>query len=139
MIRVRRLPDGTFVQELPDGSTVTVESKIDWARLETMTEAEIEAIAASDPDNPPLTDDELKGFRRIPDPKQIRQRLHLTQEQFAARFGVPLGTLRDWEQGVRQPDSAAKTLLRVIDKEPEAVIRALSDRTQPAIVTSGTS
>ncbi|MGH2533224.1 MAG: helix-turn-helix domain-containing protein [Thermomicrobiales bacterium] len=126
MIRVRRQSDGTLARELPDGSTVPVTSQTDWARLEAMTEAEIEAIAASDPDNPPLTDDELRRFKPVPNPRQIRQRLHLTQEQFAARFGVPLGTLRDWEQGVRQPDSAAKTLLRVIDRDPDAVERALS-------------
>jgi len=49
----------------------------------------------------------------------------MTQDQFAARFHVPLGTVRDWEQGVRQPDTAARTLLRVIDKDPDAVVRAL--------------
>jgi len=49
----------------------------------------------------------------------------LSQEQFASRFGVPLGTLRDWEQGVSAPDTAARTLLRVIEHDPEAVLRAL--------------
>ena len=77
------------------------------------------------PDNPPLTDEELARLQRVPNPKEIRQKLHMTQEQFAAQFQVPLGTLRDWEQGVRQPDSAARSYLRVIAKNPQAVIEAL--------------
>ena len=125
IIRARRLRDGTMVRIMPDGSTVPLESRTDWARLAAMTEEEIDANAESDPDNPPSTDEELARMRGVPDARAIRRKLHLTQEQFAARFEVPLGTLRDWEQGTRVPDSAAKTLLRVIEKNPEAVIEAL--------------
>jgi putative transcriptional regulator len=125
IIKVRRRSDGTVEQLLADGTTRALVGQTDWARVDAMTEDEIEAAALADPNNPPLTDDELGRFQRVPSPKRIRQRLHLTQEQFAARFQVPLGTLRDWEQGVREPDSTAKTLLRVIDKEPDAVARAL--------------
>jgi len=114
-----------MVRIMPDGSTVPLESRTDWARLAAMTEEEIDANAESDPDNPPSTDEELARMRRVPDARAIRRKLHLTQEQFAVRFEVPLGTLRDWEQGTRMPDSAAKTLLRVIEKNPEAVIEAL--------------
>src|SRR3990170_5992176 len=126
ILRARRLPDGTVVQVLPDGSTRPFQDKTDWARLEAMTEEEIEVNALSDPDNPPLTDEELARMRPVPNPRRIRERLKLTQEQFAAQFELPLGTLRDWEQGVSYPDSAAKTLLRVIDKDPDAVINALA-------------
>ncbi|MPZ56066.1 MAG: hypothetical protein GEU91_06105 [Rhizobiales bacterium] len=49
----------------------------------------------------------------------------LTQEQFAARFHLPLGTVRDWEQGAHRPDKAAQVLLTVIAKDPDAVTRAL--------------
>ncbi len=59
-------------------------------------------------------------------PREIRLCLRLTQEEFAARFGVPLELVRDWERGVRHPDAAARTLLRVIDRDPDAVIRALN-------------
>jgi len=65
-------------------------------------------------------------MRRVPNAREIRCRLKLTQEQFAARFEIPLGTLRDWEQGASYPDRAAETLLRVIDKDPEAVVNALA-------------
>src|SRR5918994_869892 len=59
------------------------------------------------------------------DVKAIRQRLKMTQAQFSARYGFPLGTLRDWEQGKGRPDTSARVLLLVISKEPEAVERAL--------------
>jgi putative transcriptional regulator len=136
IVRVRRLPDGTVVQILPDGSTRPIESRTNWARVEAMTEEEIEANALSDPDNPPLTDEELARMRPVPNPRRIRERLKLTQEQFATRFEVPLGTLRDWEQGVSYPDSAAKTLLRVIDKDPEGVINALAQTYLPRVPAS---
>jgi putative transcriptional regulator len=55
----------------------------------------------------------------------IRKRLGLSQVEFAARFGIPPGTLRDWEQNRRRPEGPARALLIVIDKEPEAVSRAL--------------
>ncbi len=59
------------------------------------------------------------------DVKAIRARLGLTQQQFAARFGFNITTLRQWEQGRRVPDGPARTFLKVIDREPEAVQRAL--------------
>ena len=136
IVRVRRLPDGTVVQILPDGSTRPIESRTNWARVEAMTEEEIEANALSDPDNPPLTPEELARMRRVPDPRRIRERLTLTQEQFAEKFEIPLGTLRDWEQGVSYPDSAARTLLRVIEQDPEAVIKALARTYLPPVPAS---
>ncbi len=60
------------------------------------------------------------------DVKRIREKLGMTQTKFADEFAFKLGTLRDWEQGRRVPDAAAKTLLTVIDKEPDAVRRALT-------------
>jgi len=60
-----------------------------------------------------------------PDVRAIRSKLGLSQSEFALRFGFPLDTLRKWEQGTRQPTGAAKTLLIVIDRHPEAVASAL--------------
>jgi putative transcriptional regulator len=134
IVRVRKLANGTLLQEMPDGSTRPYVSptKTDWAWLEAMTE-EIEANALDDPDNPPLTPEELARMRRVPDPRRIRERLKLTQEQFAETFEIPLGTLRDWEQGACLPDRAAKTLLRVIEQDPEAVITALARTYRPPV------
>ena len=99
MIPVTQAADGSFVQILPNGSTRPIKDRTDWARLDAMTEEEIEANALSDPDNPPLTDAELGRMRRVPNPREIRTRLNLTQEQFAARFQLRIGTIRDWEHG----------------------------------------
>jgi putative transcriptional regulator len=59
------------------------------------------------------------------DARKIRQKLHMSQSDFAARFGIPEGTLKDWEQRRRKPEGPARVLLMVIAKDPEAVSRAL--------------
>lgn len=55
----------------------------------------------------------------------IRRRIGMTQEQFAARFGFPVATLRHWERGNRKPRGPALVLLNVIARNPKAVLRAL--------------
>jgi putative transcriptional regulator len=57
--------------------------------------------------------------------KRIRQRLGLSQEAFAQTYGFALSAVRDWEQGRRKPERSARILLRIVEKEPEAVTRAL--------------
>lgn len=61
------------------------------------------------------------------DIRTLRGRLGLSQQRFADAFGVSVGTVRNWEQGRRRPDGPAQILLQVIDREPNAVLRALSD------------
>ncbi|MGA2228779.1 MAG: helix-turn-helix domain-containing protein [Syntrophobacteraceae bacterium] len=90
-----------------------------------MTEAEIEAAAAADPDARPMTAEELRTARRVPRIKTLRRALNLTQQEFAARYYIPLGTLRDWEQGRTEPDQPARAYLKVIARDPEGVRRAL--------------
>ena len=60
------------------------------------------------------------------DVKAIRKRLKLSQKAFAERFHFSAAAVRDWEQGRRRPQASAHTLLMVIDREPEAVLRALN-------------
>jgi putative transcriptional regulator len=55
----------------------------------------------------------------------IRARLKLSQQQFADRFGFSVASIRNWEQGIRRPEGAARTLLFVIDRNPKVVMRAL--------------
>jgi putative transcriptional regulator len=128
MIRAKLLPDGSLVQVFPDGTTQPLPDKTDWARLEAMTDAEVEAAALADPDAQPLTEEQLARFERVPDVKAIRERLRLSQRQFAEMFGLSLSVVRDWEQHRFIPDQAARTLLKVIDRNPEAVKQALAKR-----------
>jgi putative transcriptional regulator len=59
------------------------------------------------------------------DVRRIRRQLGLSQDEFAARFGLSVATVREWEQDRRKPEGAARVLLTVIEREPEAVTRAL--------------
>ena len=114
-------PDGTVVEVLRDGK----ERPFPDAPMRPMAAAEIEAAAAADPDARPMTADELRTARRVPRIKTLRRALGLTQEEFAARYHIPLGTLRDWEQGRSEPDQPARAYLKAIAGDPEAVRRAL--------------
>jgi putative transcriptional regulator len=60
------------------------------------------------------------------DVRKIRTRLGLSQEAFAATYGFALSAVRDWEQGRRKPERSARILLKIVEKEPEAVTRALA-------------
>jgi putative transcriptional regulator len=109
--------------------------KVDWAAIAKTSDREIEAQIAGDPDTAPIfTDRELANARRvIPKPtasnvQLLRRRLGLSQAQFAARFGFSIETLRNYEQGHRQPNGPARVLLEVIAAEPDAVTRAVLRR-----------
>ena len=60
------------------------------------------------------------------DVKKIRVHLGLSQEAFAQTYGFALSAVRDWEQGRRRPERSARILLKIVEKEPEAVTRALA-------------
>jgi len=90
-----------------------------------MTFRAIEAAARADHDAQPLTARDLKRMRRTPQVKVIRRALELTQEEFSARYHIPLGTLRDWEQGRAEPDQPTRAYLQVIAREPARVELAL--------------
>lgn len=76
-------------------------------------------------DETPLSDADLKRMKRVPQAKIVRRALQLTQEEFAAKFQIAIGTLRDWEQGRYEPDGAARAYLRVIAAEPDIVLKVL--------------
>jgi len=84
------------------------------------------AAALSDPDAKPFSAAQLARMKHTPQAKLIRRALRLTQEEFSARFRIPLGTLRDWEQGASEPDQAARAYLTVIARNPNAVAEALN-------------
>jgi putative transcriptional regulator len=100
-------------------------AKIDWRRFDAMTEGQRHQAAIKDPDVRPLSEEDLTRMKRTPQARIIRRALGLSQEDFAARYHIPLGTLRDWEQGRVEPDQAARAYLKVIAREPETVREAL--------------
>lgn len=102
--------------------------EVDWARIDAMTDEDIARQVAENPDVAPImAPSQIRAARA----RHARRRSGLTQEQFAERYRIPVGTLRDWEQERREPDAAALAYLRVIEREPEAVARALAPATAP--------
>ena len=57
--------------------------------------------------------------------KAIRAKTGMSQQRFCATFGISLGTLRHWEQGLRSPRGPARILLKVVDSDPKAVMRVV--------------
>jgi putative transcriptional regulator len=119
--RMRRR-DGTLVRVSEGGK----EKPLPVMPLAPRTDAEVEAAALADPDAQPLTDADFKRMRRVPRVKTLRRALGFTQEEFAARYQIPLGTLRDWEQGRTEPDQPARAYLKVIARDPDRVHRMLN-------------
>ena len=100
----------------------------DWSRVDAMTDGERHAAALADPDAQPLTSEDFKRMKRIPRVSIIRRAFRLSQEEFAAQFHIPIGTLRNWEDGVEEPDEVARAYLWVIAREPEMVRKVLLRR-----------
>jgi putative transcriptional regulator len=129
----RMRADGTIVEIMSDGS----ERPLPDTPMRPMTEVEIAAAAAADPDARPMTAEELKKARHVPHVKTLRRALGVTQQEFAARYQIPLGTLRDWEQGRTEPDQPARAYLTVIAHDPEGVRRALRPKDcRPSMVST---
>lgn len=95
------------------------------ARLDLLTEEQIEAAALSDPDNPPMTEDELDRLGASAAVRDARKSANLSQAAFAETFHFSLGRLRDLEQGRTQPDSAIMAYLKLIKRDPDGVKVAL--------------
>jgi putative transcriptional regulator len=111
MLRVRLKADGRLVEILPDGSERAIASD----PLAIATAAHNAARAAS----------------RVNDAsyaRTVRGQTGLTQSAFAARIGVPVETVRNWEQGKRSPRGPARALLKVIEQAPEAAFAVLGKR-----------
>jgi putative transcriptional regulator len=69
--------------------------KTDWRTFDAMSDEELHRDALSDPDCPPASEAQLARARRVPTVRALRKKLNLTQEEFAARFHLPIGTVRD--------------------------------------------
>lgn len=124
IVRIRRLAEGVYEEILADGSTIPM------VLPPLPDDFDDRPIAEDDPDNPPMTDEELEGLRPHtevmaevfgPDIPSLRNRLGLTQDGFAQRYGLPLPSLRDWEQKRSMPPQAVRSYLKVIAQDPETV------------------
>jgi len=120
-ISVKMDDEGRLYRKQPGGTF----ERVEVSPVAPMSAAEIEAAAVADTNNPPITPETSAKLRRIPRTKTLRRALGLTQEEFAARYHIPLGTLRDWEQGRTEPDQPTRAYLHVIAADPEGTRRAL--------------
>jgi putative transcriptional regulator len=94
-------------------------------RLDAMTPEQIEENARTDPDNPPLTDEEMERGLFGRDVRRLRQSLALSQKEFAERYAINLARLRDWEQGRFNPDSVTRAYIKLIAHDPEGARKVL--------------
>jgi putative transcriptional regulator len=101
--------------------------RTDWSRLSAMTDDDVTAAALSDPDAQPRSREQLAKMRRVSRVKALRQRLGMTQTEFAEAFHLPITTLRDWEQRRSVPDAPARALLLAIERNPEVMRRLLAE------------
>lgn len=97
---------------------------VDRARIEATTEEDVRRHQIEDGEDP---DAPLPPFRPVPNVRAIRTRLRMTQEVFAKAIGVPVATVRNWEQSRTSIDPAVRSLLLVVEREPEAALRALAE------------
>jgi putative transcriptional regulator len=112
MMRVRLKADGRIVEILPDGSERALPSQHGFVPAISRREAG----AATSANGAPPDAAYARG---------VRARTKLTQAEFAARIGVPIETVRNWEQGKRSPRGPARALLKVIDKAPDVAFAVL--------------
>jgi putative transcriptional regulator len=129
---IERIRDGRAVAESLAGGG---ERRLPIPPMRPLTGADIQAAtvpsAASAIRNarPTAPEDMIKA-RPVSHVKTLRQTLGLTQEEFAARYRIPLGTLRDWEQGRTEPDQPARAYIKIIARDPDWVLRALASTPQ---------
>lgn len=95
----------------------------DWVAQDALTDEDIARQVAGNPDAPPILTDAETAASIV---RAVRKHLGISQAAFAARYHIPIGTLRDWEQARKHPDAPALAYLRVIAKEPDVTARALA-------------
>jgi putative transcriptional regulator len=98
-------------------------AQTDWAAQAALTDVDIARQVAANPDAAAILTDAQTAASIV---RTVRARLGISQVAFAARYHIPIGTLRDWEQARKHPDAPALAYLRVIAKEPDMTARALA-------------
>lgn len=113
-IRATLTPDGRLIDP---GTGEALAGRVDAERIDRTSEAGIARQASAD--------DGAARHDAATYARRVRRRTGLTQAAFAERIGVPIDTVRNWEQGKRLPAGPAKALLRVLDRAPETALAAL--------------
>ncbi len=106
-------------------------TKTKWGKVKPLTKKQRVAASKSHPEVKPLTRSQLKKFNHVQPPKKInvkaiREKLQVSQKDFAGYFGVSVRTIQEWEQHRRTPSAIARNFLKVIDRAPKAVLKALA-------------
>jgi putative transcriptional regulator len=112
-ISARTTKDGRVIQMMADGREIDITPQPRTLSSEPA------------PDDAGMSPEQLAQLKPVPRSKSLRRALALTQEEFSERYRIPLGTLRDWEQGRSEPDAPSRAYLKVIAKNPEMVRLAL--------------
>lgn len=99
--------------------------KIDWAKQDAKADEDIAREVAGNPDTAPILTSAGTAAALV---RTVRMKLDISQAEFAKRFHVPIGTLRDWEQNRKHPDAPAFAYLRLIALAPDFVAKALRRR-----------
>ena len=117
-MRISPVTNTTHLVIDPQSPSTIPEGRIDEARVDATTEAEIAKQQRED------EEEALQYTARYT--RRVRRRLGFSQAEFARRINVPQQTISDWEQGKRGPTGAARALLRILDKAPETALRVLT-------------
>ena len=119
-------------------------AEVDVGLPRRRSDAEIVAAVGADPDQAPVRSEAAMARARREEAERdvhgvlrLRRRLKIGQIEFANRYGLALGTLRNWEQGRSEPDRAAKVLLAVIAADPDGVARAAAHAGDPSYLAAG--
>ncbi len=97
--------------------------EVDRAKIAATTDDDIRRHQIEDGEDP---DAPLPPFRSVPDARSIRMKLGMTRQAFADAIGVPVSTVREWEDSQASMSSAVRALLRIVEREPDAALRALA-------------
>jgi putative transcriptional regulator len=106
------------------------DSEMDWDAFDALTDEDVQAAVALDPDAAPLTDAQLAAGQRAPDVRAIRALLGLSQSEFAARFGFSTRTVQEWEQRRSVPNRGYRLYLNAI-ADPRRFLNLLDPQQAP--------
>ena len=95
---------------------------VDRAKIDATTEVDIRRHAIEDGEDP---DAPLMNYQLTIPARAVREKLGLSQEAFAKALHIPVGTIRNWEQNRVTPDPAARALLTILYRQPQAAMKAL--------------